>query len=69
MYSDESDDASEEVDVYRKKYRLIIERCEAIQQVILSVEFEKAPRNLFCFLIIIKRVGLLIKAHGFPPLF
>lgn len=32
MYSDESDDASEEVDVYRKKYRLITERCEVIQQ-------------------------------------
>lgn len=33
MYSDESDDTSEEVDVYRKKYRLITERCEVIQQV------------------------------------
>lgn len=32
MYSDESEDESEEVDVYRKKYQLIIERCEVIQQ-------------------------------------
>jgi len=30
--SDESEDSSGEVDVYRKKYQLIIERCEVIQQ-------------------------------------
>ena len=42
MYSDDSDDTSEEVDVYRKKYRLITERCEVIQQVIFLV----LPNNL-----------------------
>lgn len=33
MYTDESEEESEEVDVYRKKYQLIVERCEVIQQV------------------------------------
>uniref|UniRef100_T1IES5 HMG box domain-containing protein n=1 Tax=Rhodnius prolixus TaxID=13249 RepID=T1IES5_RHOPR len=32
MYTDESEEESEEVDVYRKKYQLIVERCEVIQQ-------------------------------------
>ncbi|XP_014259198.1 non-histone protein 10 [Cimex lectularius] len=33
MFSDESEEESaEEIDVYRKKYQLIIERCEVMQQ-------------------------------------
>lgn len=32
-YSDESEDEIEEIDIYRRKYQLLLERCEVLQQV------------------------------------
>lgn len=36
VYSDESEDEIEEIDIYRRKYQLLLERCEVLQQVMLS---------------------------------
>lgn len=33
LYSDDSDDEVDEIDVPRRKYQLLLERCEVLQQV------------------------------------
>lgn len=33
VYSDDSEDEIEEIDIYRRKYQLLLERCEVLQQV------------------------------------
>lgn len=37
VYSDDSEDEIEEIDIYRRKYQLLLERCEVLQQVMLSI--------------------------------